>query len=149
MLPGKDTDELAENSFLIEEFLAQELESGRLNLKLKPTKYKKALLHGHCHQKAFAIMGSVETILSQIPNLKVEIISGSCCGMAGAFGYDKNNLSVSLRMAEATLLPAVRVADLNTVIVADGTSCRHQIDEGSKHKSVHLVKVLDCALAET
>jgi len=148
MLPGKDTDELAENSFLIEEFLAQELESGRLNLKLKPTKYKKALLHGHCHQKAFAIMGSVETILSQIPNLEIETIVGSCCGMAGAFGYDKNNLSVSLRMAEATLLPAVRAADLNTVIVADGTSCRHQIDEGSKHKSVHLVKVLDDALAE-
>jgi Fe-S oxidoreductase len=147
MLPGQQANDLADNSFLIEEFLARELEANRLKLNLKPTAHKKALLHGHCHQKAFAVMGSVEIILAQVPDLKVETINSSCCGMAGAFGYEKENIGVSNRMAEANLLPAVRAADSETIIVADGTSCRHQIEEGSNHKAVHVMRVLDDALA--
>ena len=147
MLPGQEANDLAENSFLIEEFLARELEANRLKLNLKPTSHKKALLHGHCHQKAFAVMGSVETILAQVPDLKVETLNSSCCGMAGAFGFEKENLDVSKRMAEASLLPAVSAADEHTIIVADGTSCRHQISEGTNRKAVHVMRVLDEALA--
>tara|TARA_B110000091_G_C13779903_1_gene460641 strand:+ start:1 stop:1053 length:1053 start_codon:yes stop_codon:yes gene_type:complete len=147
MLPCQEANDLADNSFLIEEFLARELEANRLKLNLKPTTHKKALLHGHCHQKAFAVMGSVETILAQVPNLKVEVLNGSCCGMAGAFGFEKENFDVSKRMAEASLLPAVSAVDEQTIIVADGTSCRHQISEGTNSKAVHVVRVLDEALA--
>jgi Fe-S oxidoreductase len=92
-------------------------------------------------------MGSVETILAQVPNLKVEVLNGSCCGMAGAFGFEKENFDVSKRMAEASLLPAVSAVDERTIIVADGTSCRHQISEGTNRKAVHVVRVLDEALA--
>ncbi len=147
MLPGKEADALAQNSFLIEEFLARELEAGKLNLPLQAIAQKQALLHGHCHQKAFAIMGPVEKILSRIPELEVKTIESSCCGMAGSFGYEPSNLDVSKRMAELSLLPAVRGAGSETLIVADGTSCRHQIEDGAQRQAVHVVRVLDQALA--
>ena len=148
MLPGKEADALAENSFLIEEFLARELDAGRLKLPLKVLPENKAMLHGHCHQKAFSIMDSVEKILEQVPGLEVETIESSCCGMAGSFGYEVENQEVSKRMAEADLLPAVRSADPGTMIVADGTSCRHQIEDGTGKKAVHVIRVLDQALMD-
>lgn len=146
MLPGKESQALADNSFLIEEFLARELDDGRLQLPLKALEEKKALLHGHCHQKAFAVMGSVEKILKAIPELEVETIESSCCGMAGAFGYGEETIDVSKRMGEMDLLPAIRKAGPETLIVADGTSCRHQIADGSNRQAQHVVCVLDRAL---
>jgi FAD/FMN-containing dehydrogenase/Fe-S oxidoreductase len=133
MLPGPDTDALAARAVLFEEFLAAEHQAGRLKLKLKPLPQKKALLHGHCHQKAFDAMSSVEQVLGLVPELKVETLASGCCGMAGAFGYEAGHYDISMKMAEAALLPALRKADADTLIVADGTSCRHQIHDGLKN----------------
>lgn len=91
-------------------------------------------------------MGSVEKVLGMIPDLKVEVIETSCCGMAGAFGYQADNQDISMKMAEAALLPAVRDAGAETVIVADGTSCRHQIADGAGRDAVHVARVLADAL---
>ena len=146
LLPGAETTALAAKAMLFEEFLASEARAGALNLPLADGAGKKALLHGHCHQKAFAAMGAVEATLRLIPGLEVRTVDSSCCGMAGAFGYDKDNLAVSKRMGELALLPAVRGADAETVIVADGTSCRHQIKDGTAREAVHVAQVLAAAL---
>ena len=148
MLPGGDTAKLAMQAFLFEEFLANEMEAGRLQLKLKALPQTKALLHGHCHQKAFAAMPAVKKILGLVPDLNVEVIESSCCGMAGSFGYEARHYDVSMRMAEASLLPKIREAGKNTLIVADGTSCRHQIRDGAKRNAVHVARVLESALAD-
>jgi FAD/FMN-containing dehydrogenase/Fe-S oxidoreductase len=131
---------------LLEEFLAREAGEGRLTLPLKPVA-KRALLHGHCHQKSFGAMSSVETVLKLIPDLAVETVESSCCGMAGAFGYGADTLDVSLKMAELSLLPAVRKADRDTLIVADGTSCRHQIADGAGRDALHVARVLAMSLS--
>jgi FAD/FMN-containing dehydrogenase/Fe-S oxidoreductase len=147
MFPEPKTEKLAANSFLLEEFLVREKNAGRLNLNLKPLDKKHALLHGHCHQKAFGVMSSVEEVLSWIPELNTATIESSCCGMAGAFGYETVHFDVSMKMGELSLLPKVRNADIDTLIVADGTSCRHQIHDGAKKVSVHVAVVLASALA--
>jgi FAD/FMN-containing dehydrogenase/Fe-S oxidoreductase len=147
MFPEPKTEKLAANSFLLEEFLVREKNAGRLNLKLKPIEKKHALLHGHCHQKAFGVMSSVEEVLSWVPELKTATIESSCCGMAGAFGYEAAHFDVSMKMGELSLLPKARGADIDTLIVADGTSCRHQIHDGAKKYSVHVAAVLATALA--
>jgi len=147
MLPGVGAEALAKQAVLFEEFLAKEANAGALDLKLKPLPQKKALLHGHCHQKAFAAMGAVETVLCRIPKLEVETIASSCCGMAGSFGYQTNTYDISMKMAEMSLLPAIREANSDTVIVADGTSCRHQIKDGANREALHVARVLEAALA--
>jgi len=148
LLPGEDTKALAAKAMLFEEFLAAEAEAGTLTLRLTNADGGKALLHGHCHQKAFAAMGAVEKTLRLVPGLDVETVDSSCCGMAGAFGYDKDNVAVSKRMGELALLPAVRDAGADTLIVADGTSCRHQIADGTPRQAVHVARVLDRYLAQ-
>jgi len=104
------------------------------------------LLHGHCHQKAFDVMPDVERALRLVPGLEVETIQSSCCGMAGSFGYEAGHYEVSMRMAEASLLPRVRRAGLDELVVADGTSCRHQIHDGSGRLAIHVARVLQQAL---
>lgn len=146
MLKGEESEALAENAYLFEEFIAKEIEGGHFTLDLKPLRQRQALLHGHCHQKAFAAMSSVEKVLALIPDLRVETIDSSCCGMAGAFGYEAENYEVSMKMAELALLQAVRAADSNSLIVADGTSCRHQIQDGSGSQALHVARVLEMAL---
>jgi FAD/FMN-containing dehydrogenase/Fe-S oxidoreductase len=138
--------QLATNTFLFEEFLAREAKAGKLNLSLMPTPAR-AMLHGHCHQKSFAAMSDVEAVLKLVPDLKVETIESSCCGMAGSFGYQAETVDVSLAMAELSLLPAVRTAPDDTIIVADGTSCRHQIHDGTGRVAVHVARVLHGSLA--
>lgn len=145
LLPGDAARRLSERAMLAEEFLAGEARAGRLKLDLKPPA-NKALLHGHCHQKAFGTMGAVETTLRLIPDMEVETVETSCCGMAGAFGFDAETIAVSKAMGEASLLPAVRAADADTLIVADGTSCRHQIADGSTRQAHHVMEVLASAL---
>jgi len=149
LLPGEDTQKLSECAMLFEEFLALEHRAGNLQLPLKPIVATKALLHGHCHQKAFAVMGPVEAALKLIPELEVEVIKSSCCGMAGSFGYEAETVEVSMAMAEADLLPAVRAAGPDDIIVADGTSCRHQIADGAARQAVHVACVLERALAHS
>ncbi|MGC2775009.1 MAG: FAD-linked oxidase C-terminal domain-containing protein [Bradyrhizobium sp.] len=136
---------ISAHALLLEEFLAREAETGRLALRLGPLPGK-ALLHGHCHQKSFAAFKPVEQLLRLIPELEVETIESSCCGMAGAFGYGAETYEVSLQMAEASLLPAVRKADASTFIVADGTSCRHQIRDGADRGAVHAAQLLAMSL---
>ena len=135
------TEEDGKNIMLLEEYLAT------LELPLKPL-HRKAKLHGHCHQKAEAVMGPVETVLRKIPGLEVEVIESACCGMAGAFGYQAETAEVSKQMGELSLLPAVRAADNETLIIADGTSCRHQIADGTNRNALHVARVLEMALAE-
>jgi len=144
LLPG--TEAVAKNAFLLEEFLASEAEAGRLKLSLKPIAAT-ALLHGHCHQKAFDAMGAVERALRLIPGLTVDTVQSSCCGMAGSFGYEAEHYDVSMKMGEADLLPAVRKSSHDTLIVADGTSCRHQILHGARRPAIHVVRALEQALA--
>jgi FAD/FMN-containing dehydrogenase/Fe-S oxidoreductase len=147
MLSGEGTAQLALNALLFEEFLAREADAGRLALQLKPLAEQRALLHGHCHQKAFGAMGAVLRTLALVPDLQVETIESSCCGMAGAFGYDARHYDVSMKMAEAALLPKVRAAEAGTLLVADGTSCRHQIRDGAGRNAIHVARVLERALA--
>jgi FAD/FMN-containing dehydrogenase/Fe-S oxidoreductase len=132
-------------ALLFEEFLVREAEAGRLQLPLGPVAGK-ALLHGHCHQKSFGAFKPVEQVLRLIPDLQVETVESSCCGMAGAFGYGADTYQTSMDMAELSLLPAVRRADAQTLIVADGTSCRHQIADGTERSAVHVARVLAMSL---
>lgn len=146
LLPGGHTETIAANAMLLEEFLAREDRAGRLKLPLHALGHNQVLLHGHCHQKAFAVMSDVERTLRLIPDLEVETVETSCCGMAGAFGYQARHADVSQAMAEADLLPAVRRASSDTLVVADGTSCRHQIEFGSERHAIHVVQVLADAI---
>ncbi len=146
MIKSEAASQLAMNALMFEEFLVREAALGRLSLPLKAVA-KRALVHGHCHQKAFGMFGAVERILRMVPDLKVEPIESSCCGMAGAFGYGADTIDVSLAMGELSLLPAVRKADQDTLIVADGTSCRHQIHDGAKRDALHVARVLAMSVA--
>jgi FAD/FMN-containing dehydrogenase/Fe-S oxidoreductase len=145
MLPGKAAQAVAAQTMLVEEFIVREIKAGRFAPRLAPVA-ERAVLHGHCHQKAFGAMGAVQTALGLIPGLKVETIESSCCGMAGAFGYQAETIDVSLRMAELSLLPAVRATTPDTLVVADGTSCRHQIHDGTGREAVHVVRVLAASM---
>jgi len=145
MLPGAEAAALAERALLLEEFLAREADQGRLKLKLKPLA-RQALLHGHCHQKAFGAMAAVERTLRLVPDLTVSAIESSCCGMAGSFGYEAEHYDISMKMAEMSLLPAVRDARPDSLIVADGTSCRQQIEHGAGRRALHVARILESAL---
>ena len=100
-------------------------------------------LHGHCHQKAFDVVKPIETVLRDLAGADVETIETSCCGMAGAFGYGRDTYDVSITMAEAALLPAVREAEPGQPVLADGTSCRCQIADGTRREATHLALYLD------
>ncbi|MBL8690776.1 MAG: FAD-binding protein [Rhodospirillaceae bacterium] len=146
LLPGAEAQRLAGKATLFEEFLAREQAAGRAKLALKPLPERKAMVHGHCHQKAFDAFKPTLALLKQIPDLEVQAIESSCCGMAGAFGYEAKHYDVSIRMAELALLPAIR-KDGDALVVADGTSCRHQIADGAGREAVHIARVLERALA--
>ncbi len=143
------SDETARNvsahALMFEEFLVREAEAGRLSLKLSPIAAK-AIVHGHCHQKSFGAFKPVEQALRLIPDLKVETIESSCCGMAGAFGYGADTYEASIEMAELSLLPAVRRAAADTIVIADGTSCRHQIKDGAQRDALHVARLLAMSL---
>ncbi|SIN97924.1 FAD-binding and (Fe-S)-binding domain-containing protein [Paraburkholderia phenazinium] len=143
---GEEAQRLSKSAFLFEEFLVREQKAGRLALELKPLPTPTALVHGHCHQKAFDAFTPVQTVLKWIPELTVSTVESSCCGMAGSFGYEAEHYETSQAMAELSLLPAVRKIGADTVMVADGTSCRHQIHDGAGVDAVHVARVLAMAL---
>ena len=145
LLPGEESRALSKRALLVEEFLVGEADSGSLDLELAAPA-QEALLHGHCHQKAFGTMNAVEKALRLIPDMDVKTVESSCCGMAGAFGYGADTIDISLAMGELSLLPAVREAGPDAIIVADGTSCRHQIADGAGRQAEHVVEVLARAL---
>jgi Fe-S oxidoreductase len=139
---GEEAKLLAQHSFLFEEFLVNEKKSGRLTLELNAIETNTAMLHGHCHQKAFDALSPVQTVLSWIPGLNVSTIESSCCGMAGSFGYEAEHFDLSQQVGELVLFPAVRKAEADTLIAAPGTSCRHQIADGTGRKAKHPVEIL-------
>jgi Fe-S oxidoreductase len=128
-------------ALLFEEYLARD--PGKL--KFRETR-RKVLLHGHCHQKAFDAMPAVEKVLRSIPGVELQTVQTSCCGMAGSFGYEAEHYDVSMKMAELSLLPAIRNAPADALLVADGTSCRHQIADGTGRRALHAARVLEQAL---
>jgi FAD/FMN-containing dehydrogenase/Fe-S oxidoreductase len=147
LLPKAEVEPLARNARLFEELLAADLDAGAITLPLADHGARTAHLHGHCHQKSFDAMGAVESVLRRVPGLKLQVIEGSCCGMAGSFGYGASTIELSLAMAELTLLPALRKAAADDLIVADGTSCRHQIHDGTGREALHVARVLAAALS--
>jgi len=146
LVKGDAASQAASQAVLLEEFLASEAAAGKLDIKFSPAK-RRVLLHGHCHQKSFGAMNTVETALRLVPELDLTTIESSCCGMAGAFGYDAETIEISRAMGELSLLPAVREAPSDAVIVADGTSCRQQIRDGTGRQAMHAARVLAGALA--
>jgi len=131
---------VAGQALLFEEFVAREAAAGNFAPAFRPAR-QKILVHGHCHQKAFGTVPALLAALRLIPGTEPALIESSCCGMAGAFGYEATHQAVSLQMAELSLLPAVRAAP-DALLVADGTSCRHQIADGAGREALHLARVL-------
>ena len=143
---GPEVAQLGKQAFLFEEFLMREGNRG-LKLDLKPIPGGRAVVHGHCHQKAFGAMKSVKKVLGWIPEFEFDIVDASCCGMSGSFGLEAEHYAASVQMGELALLPAVRAAAPEAAIVADGFSCRHQIKDGSGRDAVHVAVLLARALA--
>jgi Fe-S oxidoreductase len=128
--------------------VARELDAGRWSPPLRPLA-RTAVVHGHCHQKAFGAMPAVMRALSGIPGLDATVVESSCCGMAGTFGYEREHYDISMRMAERDLLPAVRAAAPETLVITDGMSCKHQIAHGADRRALHVAEVYAEALEGT
>ena len=137
---------IANYTFLIEEFIQQEIEQGNITAQNFTKETKTIKFHGHCHQKALANQKSSFDVLNLPENYKVTIIPSGCCGMAGSFGYEKDHYEVSMQIGEQTLFPAVRKASEATIIAANGTSCRHQIKDGTGRIAKHPITILKEAL---
>lgn len=142
-----EAQRLGNNTFLIDEFLYQEAQAGRITSDQFSSTSKHILLHGHCHQKALADIGDTAKLLSLPSKYTVEVIPSGCCGMAGSFGYEKEHYEVSMKIGGMVLFPAVQAAHSDAIIAAAGTSCRHQITDGTERKAIHPVEVLWQALA--
>ena len=139
-------EKIAKNTFIIDEFLAKEIELGHITSSQFTTDEKRLKLHGHCHQKALSNQKTTFDILNLPTNYKPTIIPSGCCGMAGSFGYEKEHYEVSMKVGEQTLFPAIRKADVDVIISANGTSCRHQIKDGTQRTAFHPVTILKEAL---
>jgi FAD/FMN-containing dehydrogenase/Fe-S oxidoreductase len=144
LLAGAAT--LARNSYLIDDFIAREIESGHIHAGQFTSEPRTILLHGHCQQKALTSVGGSVRALSLPANYTVKTIPSGCCGMAGSFGYEAEHYQLSQQIGELVLLPAVRDQPETTIIAAPGTSCRHQIKDGTGKKALHPVEVLYEAL---
>lgn len=143
----KEADRLAKNSLLFDEFIVNEFRLGNIRQSSFHDDSKKILLHGHCQQKAIASTESTVAMLSIPPNYSVKEIPSGCCGMAGSFGYEKEHYDLSMKVGELVLFPAVRGAGNDTIIAAPGTSCRHQIKDGTGRDALHPVQILYSALS--
>ncbi len=141
-------EKLAKNCFLIDEFIANEITAGRINKSSFTIETKIVKLHGHCHQKALSSVDFSKNMLSLPTNYTVEVIPSGCCGMAGSFGYEKEHYDISMNIGELVLFPAVRNATAETIIAAPGTSCRHQIHDGTKKEARHPLEILYEALID-
>ncbi len=142
----RDAESLAENVFIIDEFLAAEFENGHIGKKLFTNEARKIKLHGHCQQKSVASTEPTKIMLGIPENYRVEEIKSGCCGMAGSFGYEKEHYDLSMKVGELVLFPEIRKSSAETIISAPGTSCRHQIRDGTGRTALHPVEVLYQAL---
>jgi len=147
IVPGTATKALAERAQLFEEFVDSERATGRFELSLGPMEGRTALLHGHCHQKAFGAVGAAVKALQLIPGLTVETVDSTCCGMAGSFGYEAEHYEMSMKIGELGVLPKMRAAPPDTLLAANGTSCRHQIADAAGREARHVVRILEDASA--
>ena len=143
--PGIAARRVAENALLFEEYIVREAGKGTIGLRFDDQP-RKVLLHGHCQQKATFGLESTRKMLELIPDCVVEESEAGCCGMAGAFGYEKEHYEISLQIAEDRLAPRVRAADRETIICAPGTSCREQIEHTTERKTLHPLEVFARAL---
>jgi FAD/FMN-containing dehydrogenase/Fe-S oxidoreductase len=141
-----EAEKISENTFTIEEFISKEIENGSIKPKLFTSKEKEIKIHGHCHQKSLSTTHSIFTMLNLPENYKVSIMNTGCCGMAGSFGYEKEHYKVSMQVGEDTLFPKVRKCSPSTEIAASGTSCRHQIFDGTNRIAKHPVTILKEAI---
>jgi Fe-S oxidoreductase len=137
---------LAKHALLIDEFIAREAERGRFRREAFTQETRTIKLHGHCHQKSLASLTPTVKLLELPVNYKVQVIPSGCCGMAGSFGYEKEHFDISMKIGELVLLPAVRSAPAETIIAAPGTSCRHQIKDGTGRTAQHPIEILHDAL---
>jgi Fe-S oxidoreductase len=142
----KDAGKIAESAFTIDEFIEKEIRKGKISSDLFTEKVKKIKLHGHCHQKAIASTSSIIKMLSLPKNYQVEEIPSGCCGMAGAFGFEEEHYEISQKIGELVLFPYIRNTDEDEIICAPGTSCRHQINEGTGKNALHPIEILYDAL---
>ncbi len=138
---------LAENALLFEEFFCREIEAGNIPAEAFSREKKEILLHGHCQQKSVASTVPTKKMLSFPENFSVREIPSGCCGMAGAFGYEKEHYDLSMKIGEMVLFPEVRAAAENVVVSAPGTSCRHHIKDGTGRDALHPLEVMYQALA--
>jgi len=138
--------QLAKNVFLVDEFIAKEIDKGNINKELFTKEKREIKLHGHCQQKALSSVAPSVKILSFPENYSVQTIPSGCCGMAGSFGYEKEHYDLSMQIGEMVLFPAVRKQSADTIIAAPGTSCRHQVKDGTGRKAHHPVEILFEAL---
>ncbi|TAH20558.1 MAG: FAD-binding oxidoreductase [Cytophagales bacterium] len=137
-----DARKLAKNALLIDEFLAKEIDKGNIKKEQFTDEKKLIKLHGHCHQKSLASLTPTKKVLSLPANYTVHLIPSGCCGMAGSFGYEEEHYEVSMKIGELVLFPTVRKQSEDVIITANGTSCRHQIKDGTGKQALHLVEVL-------
>jgi Fe-S oxidoreductase len=137
---------LAASTFTIEEFIARQSEAGLIDKTLFTTDAKHLLIHGHCYQKALSSQSFLQSFIEIPVHYKSTLIPSGCCGMAGGFGYEKEHYRVSQQIGELVLFPAVLAAQKEDIIVASGTSCRHQVKDGTNKKALHPVEVLYDAL---
>ena len=144
----KAAKELSKSVFLIDEFLATEIDNGRISSTLFTTEKRNVLLHGHCQQKALSSVIASAKVLGLPKNYTVSTIPSGCCGMAGSFGYEKEHYDISMKIGELVLFPAIRKAAGDVIVAAPGTSCRHQIHDGVGRKALHPVEVLFDALQD-
>ncbi len=138
--------QIAENTFMVEEFIKAQVKEGNIQADQFTKEKAVVKVHGHCHQKSISSVENTYFALNLLVNYKVAVIPSGCCGMAGSFGYEKDNYEISMKIGEQTLFPAVRSAEENAIIVAPGTSCRHQIFDGTNRTALHPVSVLKNAL---
>lgn len=151
LLRGKEKEaaqQIGRHTLMIEEFLSKELDAGNIDLKKFRDQRTLIKLHGHCQQKALSTLTHTKKILTRLGNHEVHIIPSGCCGMAGSFGYEKEHYDLSMQIGELVLFPAVRKQDEKVIIAAPGTSCRHQIKDGTGRASLHPVEILWNALAD-
>jgi Fe-S oxidoreductase len=146
LLQSDEARAVAASSFFIEEFLLRLHDRGELQLPWAQVEACNILVHGHCYQKALTGTGPLMRMLRLIPNATVEEIPSGCCGMAGSYGYEREHYDISLKVGEDRLFPAVRAADESTILVAPGTSCRHQIADGTGRTAIHPIVLLAEAL---
>lgn len=142
-----DARKLADHCLLLDEFLSAEMDAGRIDASAFTQEERQVLIHGHCHQKTLSNVAHTRKILSLPSGYTARLIPSGCCGMAGSFGYYEDYYSISMDMAELVLFPAVRKSDDTTLLAAPGTSCRHQIWDGTQRKALHPAQVLYEALA--